>query len=176
MELMEKDFAMSNYLPIYGIVSSVTAFNESLINQNCSLLISIDTFNLEQVNFVVTPQTYVLNQHTFQTGDAIVALYDSSLPVPLIYPPQYTAIVLAGHNVDTLVELDYFNEDLQNTAQTLQLEIPEDGNTQILLSNGQIVFTPPANHYLLVFYQSDNDEIPVVTVPIKIIVFCTPEG
>ncbi|WP_124067690.1 hypothetical protein [Clostridium sp. E02] len=165
---------MAQYIPVYGIVSSITAFNESPANQSCTVLISINTPKLEQINFLVTPQTYVVNQHTFKTGNAIVALYDSTIPVPLIYPPQYTAVVLAEHNIGTLVELDYFNEYLQNTSQTLQLEIPEDGNTLILLSNGQISFEAPENHYLFVIYPSGNDVVPVVTIPIKVIVFCTP--
>lgn len=167
---------MSQYIPVYGIVSSITVLNESLTNQGCSLLISINTPRLEQIDFVVTPQTYVVNQHTFQIGNAIVALYDSTIPVPLIYPPKYTAVVLAVHNAGTLVELDYFNEYLQNTSRTLQLVIPEDGDTQILLSNGQNFFNTPENHYLFVIYPSGNDDArPVITIPIKIIVFCTSE-
>lgn len=166
---------MTRYAPIYGTVSSVTPLRTSSADSSCGLFISVTGQNMGQVNFVVTHQTYVLDQHTFQAGDSIVAIYDTKAPVPLIYPPQFAAIVLA-ENVDGYeAMLDFFDEDLLNQDKTLKLNLSDEDGTEILLSNGQTYFYAPGGHFLLVLYMFTTRSIPAVTPPQKIIVFCSPD-
>ncbi|MEY8352717.1 hypothetical protein AALB39_05080 [Lachnospiraceae bacterium 54-53] len=165
---------MPRYSPIYGTVSSVTPLRTSSAASSCGLLISVMSQSIEQVNFVVTHQTYVLDQHTFRAGDSITAIYDTNAPVPLIYPPQFTAVVLAENDDGYEASLDFFDENLVNQDNTLQLNLSDEDETEILLSNGQTYFYPPGGHFLLVLYMFTTRSIPAITTPQKIIVFCSP--
>lgn len=162
---------MTRYTPVYGTISSITPLKTSVLDHSCSILISVMSQSLGQVNFVVNPNTYVLGQHTFKEGDPIIAIYDTSAPVPLIYPPQFTAVMLAKNEDGFQAMFDYFNEDLLNTDETLKLNISD--STNVLLPNGQTFFYNPGGHYLLVLYLFTTRSIPAQTTPQSVIVFCS---
>lgn len=166
---------MARYSPIYGIVTSVNPLMTSSGDTSCSMIISIMSESIGQTNFIVTPKTYVLGQHTFNTGDSIIAIYDTKAPVPLIYPPQFTAVILAENSDGYEAAFDYFDEDLVNTTKTLKLNISNDSETTFLLSNGQMSFHTPAGHFLLVLYMFTTRSIPAITTPQTVVVFCAPE-
>ena len=162
---------MTRYTPVYGTISSITPLKTSALDRSCSILISVMSQSLGQVNFVVNPNTYVLGQHTFEEGDPIIAIYDTSAPVPLIYPPQFTAVILAKNDDGFQAMFDFFNEDLLNTDETLKLNISD--TTKVLLPNGQTFFYKPGNHYLLVLYLFTTRSVPAITTPQSVIVFCS---
>ena len=162
---------MTRYTPVYGTISSITPLKTSALDHSCSILISVMSQSLGQVNFVVNPNTYVLGQHTFKEGDPIIAIYDTSAPVPLIYPPQFTAVMLAKNEDGFQAMFDYFNQDLLNTDETLKLNISD--STNVLLPNGQTFFYNPGDHYLLVLYLFTTRSIPAQTTPQSVIVFCS---
>ncbi|WP_026890456.1 hypothetical protein [Lacrimispora aerotolerans] len=162
---------MTRYTPVYGTISSITPLKTSALDRSCSILISVMSQSLGQVNFVVNPNTYVLGQHTFEEGDPIIAIYDTSAPVPLIYPPQFTAVILAKNDDGFQAMFDFFNEDLLNTDETLKLNISD--TTKVLLPNGQTFFYNPGNHYLLVLYLFTTRSVPAITTPQSVIVFCS---
>lgn len=166
---------MARYSPIYGTVTSVTPLMTSSADKSCTMIISIMSESLGQTNFIVTPQTYVLSQHTFNTGDSIVAFYDTKAPVPLIYPPQFTAVVLAENSDGYEAAFDYFDEDLLSSSQTLKLSLSDQSDTTIVLSNGQTFFYNPGGHFLLVTYAFTTRSIPAITTPLMIVVFCPPD-
>ncbi|MDR0925816.1 MAG: hypothetical protein LBT06_12665 [Hungatella sp.] len=173
--MIKKDSFMARYTPVYGSVMSVNPLRTSSTDKSCTMIISVMSESLGQTNFIVTPQTYVVDQHTFNPGDTIVAFYDTKAPVPLIYPPQYTAVILA-ENIDGYeVVFDYFDENLLNSSQTLKLNLNDLSETTILLSNGQTFFYNPGGHFLLVFYAFTTRSIPALTTPQMIVVFCAPE-
>jgi len=165
---------MANYSTVYGIVGSVTPFYTTVSEHSCSLLISVNTQSMGQINFVVSPQTFVLDQHTFCQGEPLIGIYDTSVPVPLIYPPQYQAVVLAQNSFGYRAALNYFDEDLLSVDQTMKLSIPSDGSTQVLLVNGQNFVYNPGDHYLFILYMSDSMNT-VEVIPQKIIVFCNSD-
>ena len=165
---------MTRYSPIYGTVTDLTPLRTSATDSSCSLLISMTSENMGQIDLIVTPQTYVLDQHTFMVGDSITAIYDTKAPVPLIYPPRFTAVVLLENEEGYEVMLDYFDQDLLNQDQTLKHSLSDQDGTEILLSNGQAYFFNPGNHYLLVLYMFTTRSIPAITTPQKIVVFCSP--
>lgn len=166
---------MVTYAPIYGIVNSVNPFPTSSTDRGCSLLISVMSQSLGEVNFVVSQQTYVLNQHTFVTGDSIIAIYDTTAPVPLIYPPQFRAVILAPNDEGYLADFDFYDKNLLNQSNTLKLNISDGGKTNVLISNGQLFYYPPGGHYLFVLYLFSTRSIPAITTPQTVIVFCSPD-
>lgn len=165
---------MTRFSPIYGTVISVNPLETSTPSPRCSLLISVMSQSLGEVNFVVNPDTYVLDQHTFERGDSITAIYDTDAPVLLIYPPQFAPLILAEDDDGYLAMFDYFDENLLNTDGTLRLNIPSDPS-DLLLPNGQMFFDTPGGHYLFILYNFTTRSIPAVTTPDKIIVFCSSE-
>lgn len=164
---------MTRYTPVYGTVSSITPLKNSALDHSCSLLISVMSESIGQVNFVVKPNTYVLDQHTFEQGDSIIAIYDTSAPVPLIYPPQFTAVILAENDDGYQAMFDYFNDDLLNTDETLKLNIGDSDSTDLLLPNGQSFFYTPGGNHLFVLYMFTTRSIPAMTTPSTVIVFCS---
>lgn len=162
---------MTRYTPVYGTVSSITPLKTSALDNSCSLLFSVMSESMGQVNFVVNPDTYVPDQHTFEAGDSIIAIYDTSAPVPLIYPPQFTAVLLCENEDGNQAMFDFFDEDLLNTDKTLKLNI--SNSTEMLLPNGQPFFYSPGGHFLLVLYLFTTRSIPAMTTPQTVIVFCS---
>lgn len=122
------------------------------------------------VNFIVSPATYFVNQYMLKTGDAVIGFYDLNAPVPLIYPPQYHAIVMAERILGMNVKADYFNDQLVSSDGLLKLHLHP--MTQILLRNGQTYTGNPGNHNLIVVYGPTTRSIPAQTTPYSIIVMC----
>jgi hypothetical protein len=50
------------------------------------------------VNFVMNPTTYFLDHVIVSIGDHFTGFCDVNVPVILIYPPQYQAIIIAKDN------------------------------------------------------------------------------
>lgn len=103
----------------------------------------------------------------------MTGFYDEDAPVPLIYPPQYKAIVVAINVQGCSVKVDYFNSQLVSSDGTLKINISP--YTQIILENGQAFSGNPANRNLIVIYSPSTKSIPAQTTPYKIIVMCPQE-
>ena len=86
----------------------------------CSFLIELDTHD-GPVSLLLTSNTYVYDCHSLEQGDLITAFYDPNAPVPLIYPPRYTALAIVETKIGTTAVLDVFDENLLNPDGTLQL-------------------------------------------------------
>jgi hypothetical protein len=122
------------------------------------------------VNFVISPLTYFVEHEIIKTGDIITGFYDACAPVPLIFPPQFRAIVIAKNFPSRNIKVDYFNNELVSEDNMLKLNISH--STQILIQNGQPFDKNPANHNLIVIYGPTTRSIPAQTIPYKIIVMC----
>lgn len=103
-------------------------------------------------------------------GDAVIGYYDTNAPIPLIYPPQYRALVMAKVTPNRNIKVDFFNRQLVSSDGTLKLNISPF--TQILLENGQAFTGNPANRDLIVVYGPTTMSIPAQTIPYRIIVMC----
>lgn len=160
---------MAQFSPIYGKIASITPAYGS---GGCTLLFSLNSQDFGPVNLTVSNETYVLEQETFEPGDSIIAFYDTTAPVPLIYPPQYSAFVMLEQEDNQFAAFDYFNEELVNSDQTLKLNLQGQMAKNILLPNGQIFTGNPGGHYLLVIYSTTTRSIPAQTTPKEVIVFC----
>lgn len=162
---------MTNFGSFYGIVTAINDFWEgSNVNTGCYKLMTVQNKEESIVNFVITPTTYFVEHMQVSVGDMVTGYYDANAPVPLIYPPQYRAIVLAKNMQGASVKVDFFNRQLVSSDGTLKINVAP--NTRIMLENGQAFSGNPANRDLIVIYGAATKSIPAQTTPYKIIVMC----
>lgn len=163
---------MKKFLSFKGVITMINDFytGNNDVGMGCYKLISVENEYGNLVNFVVTPTTYFVNHITVSLGDIVTGFYDGNAPVPLIFPPQYTALVMAKDTPYENVKVDYFNSNLVSSDNILKLNIAP--YTRILLENDQSFIQNPSNRYLIVVYGATTKSIPAQTVPYKIIVMC----
>lgn len=156
--------AYTNYEPVIGTVLNVTSGNNC-----CSQMMSLRTEN-GIVNFMIGPETRVIDNRPIRAGLRAAAFYDASLPVPLIFPPQYQAQIVTVLMRDEQIMLNEFDRNLTARDGSLQLNIAR--NTVIETVNGQRVSCNPGNQTLLVYYTATTRSIPPQTTPRRIVVLC----
>lgn len=162
---------MAVFKPFSGTITMIDNFRTATEERiGCNLIMSVENKDGSIVNFVVTPGTYFVDHVTVALGDRVTGFYDADAPVPLIYPPQLRAIVMAKDTVLQNVKVDYFNSALISSDGNLKLNISP--YTKILLRNDQSFTENPANRNLIVVYGATTRSIPAQTTPYKIIVIC----
>lgn len=154
----------TNLVPVIGIIVNITRGNDC-----CSQMLSLRTED-GIVNFFLSMDTIVIDSRQLRQGMRVVAFYDNTLPVPLIFPPQYQAQLITQLGRNEQVMLNYFDSDLTAADNTLQLNIA--GGTLIRTLNGQNITCNLGDHTLLVYYTITTRSIPSQTTPRKIIVLC----
>ena len=155
-----------------GVVTAISDFwTGAEAPSECYKLMSVQNMDGNMVNFVITPTTYFVDHVMVNIGDPITGFYDANAPAPLIYPPQYRALVMAKASGNQNVKVDFFNSQLVSSDGTLKLNISP--LTQIIQENGQAFTGNPANKNLVVIYGTVKIGNPYQTVPYKIIVLCT---
>lgn len=154
-----------NLIPITGIVLQI----QPMMNECCQQTITIQ--NAEGINnFIISPDTYVVDMIPMRVGMLVTAFYDASLPVPLIYPPQYQAVIIGRSHTNETMLVSYFDENLLSADGNLQLNISRA--TEVLTSNGQQYLCPVGDNILIVYYAVTTKSIPPRTTPRKVIVMC----
>ena len=163
---------MVNFQSFQGTVTMISDFMIGVNGEGegCYTLMAVDNGNGNSVNFVVAPATYFVDHAMVAVGDRVTGYYDGDAPVPLIYPPQYRALVIVEENPNRNVKVDYFNSQLESSDGQLRLNI--SSYTPILLTNGQPFTKSPANRNLIVIYGPTTRSIPAQTTPYEIIVWC----
>ena len=122
---------MVNFQPFSGIVTMIDNFSIGQNNEvGCYKLISVDNGQGTSVNFVVAPNTYFVDHAMVAVRDRVTGFYDANAPAPLIFPPQFGAIVMAKDTPNQHVKVDFFNSRLESRDGTLRLTISP--YTQIL--------------------------------------------
>ena len=122
------------------------------------------------VNFVMTPSSYVVDFETLSVGMMCTFWYAADAPMPLIYPPQYNAVVAAQEKNGRMIDVSYYNMTMVNEEQTLQLNM--DGSVDVRTTNNQYFQGSPANHNLVVIYDNSTRSIPAQTTPRLVVVLC----
>ena len=156
--------AYRNYEPVIG-----TIINMARGNDCCSQMMSLRTEN-GIVNFMITSETRIIDSRPLRSGLRVAAFYDASLPVPLIFPPQYRAQIITVLGRDEQVMINEFNRNLVARDNSLQLNIAR--NTSIETINGQNTSCSPGNQTLLVYYTTTTRSIPPQTTPRRVIILC----
>lgn len=135
----------------------------------CTMTISlISDSNI--VNIIVTGETEIIDCVRLRPGMRIAAFYDPNLPTPAVYPVQYRAELITTLRRGQQVKLDYFDDNLVSSDDTLRLNIGP--MTNVVTANGQPYICSPVNMELLVYYTASTFSIPAQTTPQKIIVMC----
>jgi hypothetical protein len=163
---------MVEFYSFHGTVTMISDFN---IGQNgeaegCYKLMTVEDGLGAIVNFVVSPTTYFVDHAVVAVGDSITGYYDGNAPTPLIYPPQYPALVVVKESPYQNVKVDYFDSQLESSDGRLRLNISP--YTQIILTNGQPFSGNTKNRNLIVIYGPATKSIPAQTTPYRIIVWC----
>jgi hypothetical protein len=166
------DIEKKKFQSFNGMITMINDFwiDEHGEESGCYKLVSVENRYGALVNFVVTPVTYFVDHVMVKPGDMVTGFYDANAPVPLIFPPQFRAIVMARDTQFQNVKVDYFNNQLVSMDNNLRLNIGLF--TQIVLENGQAFTRNPANRNLIVVYGATTKSIPAQTSPYKIIVMC----
>lgn len=169
--------------PFYG--SYTGTVKEVADREDGSIFVTLESETNGPTNFVVTKDTYRVNDVEIKAGQTLIGFYESNRPMIMIYPPQYTISIVAEVKDNLFVEADKFDEDLVNVDNTLKLNISED--TEIVWENGtQITWikAPTAeelaqaisNRKLVVLYDVTTRSIPAQTTPKKVIVLSKQEA
>lgn len=159
--------AYSNYEPVTGTIMNLSGGNDC-----CNQMMSVYTGN-GIVNFMIGPQTRVIDSRQLRRGMQVAAFYDNSLPIPLIFPPQYQAQIVTVLDGNEQVMLARFDRNLLAEDGSLQLNIAR--STVVETINGQSVNCQLGNQTLLVYYTVTTRSIPPRTTPTKVIVLCSNE-
>ena len=122
------------------------------------------------VNVVVSGDTTVIDNVRLRPGMRIAAFYDTNLPTPAVYPPQYRAELSTTLRRGQQVLLDYFDDELTSADGSLKLNIGP--MTNVMTLNGQQYTCSPENTELLVYYTASTFSMPAQTTPQKVIVMC----
>lgn len=162
---------MLEFLSCRGIVTEVNPIHYISTPSGCYKMITIDTEEQGIVNFILSPNTYLSERIPIEVGMELIGFYDGSLPVPLIYPPQFQAVVFAFPKENQQVFLGHFQNNLLSSDRSLKLNVGP--NTEILTDNGQYFQGRLQNQLLLVFYSMTTRSLPPQTTPEKIIVMCS---
>ena len=139
--------AQSVLTPVYGVIQNISPSQ----NQCCDSMITLLTSN-GIVRFAAGTDTFVIDSARLSPGMSVAAFYDANLPVPLIFPPQYQAVIIARRRQNENVAAGFFNRNL--VAAGLPFECS------------------PGGQYLVAFYTATTRSIPPQTTPRRVVVFC----
>ena len=156
--------AYETYQKVIGSIQNISRGTSC-----CSFLMAVQT-ETETINFVVTRETLVIDNIRLRRGMRVAAFYDTSLPAPAIYPPQYQAELVTVLRQNQNVTLDYFDRNLVSEDNSLKLNLSP--TTRISTLNGQRFSCNPGDEELLVYYTNTTFSIPAQTAPQRIIVMC----
>ncbi|WP_110926806.1 hypothetical protein [Bacillus massiliglaciei] len=161
-----------NFISFHGTVTRISDFpsGQNGENEGCYQLMSVQNSSGETVNFVISPATYFVDHSIVTAGDRVTGYYDGNTFAPLIYPPQFQALVIVKESPHQNVKVSYFNNQLESSDGQLRLNLSP--YTQIVLTNGQPFSRTPANRNLIVIYGPVTKSIPAQTTPYRIIVLC----
>lgn len=154
---------------------TVTQINDFMIGRNgegagCYKMMTVEDSQGSIVNFVISPTTYFVYAEVVSVGDIITGYYDGNAPAPLIFPPQYPALIMVKEHSVENVKVDFFDSQLISRDGQLRLNLSP--STPVILRNWQPFSRNPANHNLIVIYGPSTRSIPAQTTPIEVIVWC----
>lgn len=157
-----------------GTVKKITAME----GVEGSQFVSVENEAGAPANFIVSKQSYILNNAKITVGSKITGYYKANVPMIMIYPPQYHADVVIVDNKEQNVKVDLFDQDLLSSDQWLKLNISKD--TEVVLQDGTAFAGELTGRKLVVMYDVTTKSIPAQTTPTKIIVLkdetSTPTG
>ena len=118
--------AYETFEKVEGIIQAINRGDDC-----CSMTLSVIS-NSNIVNVVVSGDTTVIDNVRLRPGMRIAAFYDTNLPTPAVYPPQYRAELITSLRRGQQVLLDYFDDELASADGSLKLNIGPMTNVMTL--------------------------------------------
>lgn len=161
----------NQYLSISGRIKSIEPVGYgSHQAYGCMILVGVETQGDEFVNFMVTPTTYVYRFKQLTVGMNATFYYRADAPAPLIFPPQFSAVVVVPEVGEGYVYVGSFDEALISVDNSLQLNV--DDTVEIITTNNQKFLGNVAKRDLVVSYVNTSRSIPAQTTPTQVVVLC----
>lgn len=161
----------NQYLSVSGRIKSIEPVGYgSQQAYGCMMLMGVEGENDTYVNFMVTPATFVVDYEQLKVGMTATFYYRGDAPAPLIFPPQFSAVVVVPEQEGRFVYVGSFDEELISAEASLQLNMED--SVEVVTTNNQKFLGNPANKDLVVTYRNSTRSIPAKTTPEKIVVLC----
>ena len=156
-----------------GMLPAMGAFNRfagTIIADTAgdTYMVMLENAEGDRTEFVITPETYRFEGVNLHPNNEIVGFYATSGFAPAIYPPRYTAAVVAPVWPDRSVYVGRFDADLVSTDNELKINVSDD--TIVTTTDGRPYTGPLAGRDLAVVYSIATRSIPAQTTPIQIVV------
>lgn len=151
--------------PVTGIIQNISQTPGECCSQRMSLISPNGP-----VNFIISSNTVVIDNTRLRPGMTVTAFFDSSRPVPLIYPPQYQAELVTVSRSEETVIVNFFDRNLTARDNSLRLNVGR--STEVTTLNGQRFHCSPGENFLLVYYSVTTRSIPPQTTPRRVVVLC----
>lgn len=162
---------MKKFSSVEGKVTEIEIMKTTVNDESgCTMIMSIESRDGDDFNLVVAVDTYFLDDVNIRVGDSIIGFYNELVPTPMIFPPQFRAIVITKKSKKQIIKVDNFNDELISSDGALRINIGH--KTYVLLQNGQTFLGNIKDRDLVVVYNSSTKSIPAITTPSKIIVLC----
>ncbi len=171
MDYRFEQMERNQYLSITGRIKSIEPVGYgSHQAYGCMMLMGVEGERETHVNFMVTPATFVLDYEQLRVGMSATFYYRADAPAPLIFPPQFSAVVVVPEQEGRFVYVGNFDEALISADASLQLNMED--TVEVVTINNQKFLGNPANKDLVVSYTNTTRSIPAKTTPEKIVVLC----
>ena len=148
-----------------GIVREISIRKE---NNNYWNYILVENKDSTFANLVVTPDTYFVYNTMVSVGSDITGYFPANAPVPMIYLPQYRAMVLVVEPLWQIIKVDFFDENLVSMDGTLKLNIGD--HTEVVNQDGTPYEGGLENQLLVVYYGFSTRSIPSIAIPLRVVV------
>lgn len=156
---------------IQGKVGAIEIFDTNNKNElGCFQSLTLFTPDNQEYQFIISPDTFIVDQTPIRVGNTVTCYYDQLAPVPLIYPPRFNALVITKPTPYENIYVGFFKKDLVSEDNMLQLNISD--KTILQLENGMPYEGRLENRNLVVIYGATTRSIPAQTTPSKVIVLC----
>lgn len=181
---IEKENEKNNIISVkeqeHAFYNSFTGTVKDIIeSDNGTRKIYVENSDGAQAYFVISENTYFVDNIKVDIGTEITGFYESGKPMIMIYPPQYSIEIIASVVEGKNIKADKFDKDLLSSDKTLKLNISDD--TEILWENGTTINwikkpttseleTVLSNRKLIILYDFTTKSIPAQTTPNKVIV------
>lgn len=155
-----------SYLSFSGTVKEIeaTQLAESSMNRRNIL---VENAEGQVAYFVITEDTYILDEEELKVGAKVTGFYDGTKPMIMIYPPQYPVEVVAVNQEDN-IKVDIFNQDLVSADGMLKLNVSAEA--EIVSHDGTLYQGELGDQKLVVLFGASTKSIPAQTNPTKVIV------
>lgn len=165
MSMYKNDFES-----VTGTIVDIVPSRTGNRRAGCANFMMVEDEDGNVVQFLVSNATFVVDWEPLTVGMTACFWYRANAAVPLIYPPQYQAVVAAQEKNGRMVDVSYYNASFVNQDKTLQLNV--DPSVKIRTPNNQLFQGSPAKRNLAVIYSNSTRSIPAQTTPDCIVVLC----